>query len=66
MAKATKVVINDVIPVVEKSITGLRITRPYGFQDEFGDCWFWNLGSIVRNPYVIGILLNRKAPVEEI
>ena len=45
---------------------GCRLTRPYGFRDEFGDAWFWNAGTVVRNPYVVGLLATREAPVEEL
>jgi hypothetical protein len=32
--------------------------------DEYGDRWQWDCGQVVRNPFVIGLLDGRAAPVE--
>ena len=45
---------------------GVRFTRPYGFQDEYGDAWFWHPGALVRNPYVLSLLAGRGAPTESV
>jgi hypothetical protein len=44
----------------------VRFAAVYGFVDEYGDRWHWNRGDIVRNPYVVRLLLSRAAPVEVI
>lgn len=46
------------------AVSGLRFLKAYGFQDEYGDVWFWHPGAVVRNPYVLGLLLGRAAPTE--
>ena len=47
-----------VIPVA------VRVLRPLGFVDDYGDTWRWVSGQVVRNPYVLGLLASRGAHVE--
>lgn len=42
----------------------VRFEVVYGFVDEYGDRWHWDCGQVVRNPYVIRLLIERAAPVE--
>jgi hypothetical protein len=43
--------------------SGVRLQSVYGFIDEYGDRWHWDVGQVVRNPFVIAILIMREAPV---
>jgi len=42
----------------------VRFAAVFGFVDEYGDRWHWESGQIVRNPFVIELLMARAAPVE--
>ncbi|HTQ70969.1 MAG TPA: hypothetical protein VMH92_05685 [Acidocella sp.] len=44
----------------------VRLVAIHGFVDDYGDRWHWDCGQIVRNPFVIAMLRERGAPVEEI
>ena len=46
--------------------SGGRLLRPFGCFDDHGDQWHWLPGAVVRNPYVVGLLLSRQAPVEPV
>ena len=46
--------------------SAIRFLSPYGFIDEFGDSWHWRADQVVRNPYVLGLLVLRNPPVEEV
>lgn len=43
--------------------SGLRLCGAYGFIDDYGDRWHWDDGQVVRNPFLIDMLIKRKAPV---
>ena len=50
----------------EVALSAVRVLSVCGFVDEHGDRWHWNANDIVRNPFVISMLLERNAPVEQI
>jgi hypothetical protein len=56
------------VPAESEGVAGIvaamRFEAVYGFVDEYGDRWHWERGQIIRNPFVIKMLLKRRAPVE--
>ncbi len=44
----------------------VRVLAVYGFVDEYGDRWHWDCEQIVRNPFVVGLLVQRRAPIETV
>lgn len=55
-----------VAPEVAPAPSPVRILSVHGFIDEFGDRWHWNAGDLVRNPFVIAMLVERGAPIEQV
>jgi hypothetical protein len=54
------------IPARETAVglpAAVRLRNVYGFVDEYGDRWHWDVGQIVRHPFVIAMLIERQAPV---
>jgi hypothetical protein len=63
MARASKAHAGDQEALPEALPAGVRLEKVYGFVDDYGDRWHWEVGQVVRNPFVIAMLLKRKAPV---
>ena len=63
MARASKAHAGDQVVLPEELPSGVRLEKVFGFVDEYGDRWHWEVGQVVHNPYVIAMLLERKAPV---
>jgi hypothetical protein len=63
MARVSKAHAGDLVVLPEALPSGVRLEKIFGFVDEYGDRWHWEAGQVVRNPSVIAMLLERKAPV---
>ncbi len=63
MARARKTQAKLRVVLPEELPSGVRLCGAFGFIDAYGDRWHWDGGQVVRNPFLINMLMLRKAPV---